>query len=302
MVTVMLVVLVVATVGGSYYMLDYALAPNPERQDTAKRFVQLYEEYSETKPWMDSLRNIHAFKDTFVVMPNGEKHHAYIICQQPQSRKTAITVHGWREQGIAMLMIARLYERMGYNVVVPDLHAHGLSEGDAVDMGWKDREDVLHWMTLFRADTMVVHGISMGAATTMNVSGETMPAGIRSMKFVEDCGYTSVWDEFCYELKQEFDLPAFPLLYTSSLLCRLHYGWSFQEAAPIKQIVKCKYPMLLIHGDNDDFVPSWMVHPLYEAKPEPKRLWVAKGSRHALSYKDYPEEYARRLKEFVSTK
>ena len=293
--------LLLTTIGSSYYMLDYALAPNSERQDTAKRFVQLFEEYPETRLWLDSLRNIHAFKDTFVVMQNGEKHHAYIIRQQPQSQKTAITIHGWREQGIAMLMIARLYERMGYNVVVPDLHAHGLSEGNAVSMGWKDREDVMHWMTLFRADTMVVHGISMGAATTMNVSGEEMPAGIRSMKFVEDCGYTSVWDEFTYELKEEFGLPDFPLLHTTSLLCRLHYGWSFQEAAPIKQIAKCKYPMLLIHGDNDDFVPSWMVHPLYEAKPQFKQLWITKGSQHAVSYQDHPGEYAARLRVFLQS-
>lgn len=296
-VAMMLVLMVVATIGGSYYMLDYALAPNPERQDTAARFERLYEEYPETRPWLDSLRSIRAFKDTFVVMPTGERHHAYIIRQQGRCDKTAVTVHGWRDQGISMLMIARLYERMGYNVVVPDLHAHGLSEGDAVGMGWQEREDVLHWMTVFRTDTMVLHGISMGAATTMNVSGEEMPKGIRRMRFVEDCGYTSVWDEFRYELKKEFGLPAFPLLHTTSLLCRLHYGWSFQEAAPIRQVARCRYPMLFIHGDNDDFVPSWMVHPLYEAKPESKRLWVTKGTQHAESYKDYPEEYEVRLTE-----
>lgn len=296
---VLFALLLLTTVGGSYYMLDYALAPHPERQDTARRFARLREEYPETGPWLDSLRSVRAFKDTFVVMPTGEKHHAYIIRRQPQGGKTAIAVHGWREQGIAMLMIARLYERMGYNVVVPDLHAHGLSEGDAVGMGWREREDVLQWMTLFRADTMVVHGISMGAATAMNVSGEKMPEGVRDMRFVEDCGYTSVWDEFRYELKAEFGLPAFPLLHTASLLCRLHYGWNFQEAAPVRLMARCSYPMLLIHGDNDGFVPSWMVHPLYEAKPGPKQLWVTEGSHHAASYRDYPEVYAARLKCFL---
>lgn len=291
-----LMTMVVATIGASYYMLDYALAPNPERQDTAQRFAQLFDEYPETKPWIDSLRANNALLDTFVMMPTGERHHAFVIHQQPLSHKTAVTIHGWREQGIAMLMIARLYDKMGYNVVIPDLHAHGLSEGDAVGMGWKDRLDVLHWMTLFRTDTMVVHGISMGAATTMNVSGEKMPEDIRCLKFIEDCGYTSVWDEFSHELSEEFGLPAFPLLYSTSLLCRLHYGWSFSEAAPIKQIAKCRYPMLLIHGDDDHFVPSWMVHPLYNAKPQPKQLWVTKGTQHALSYKDYRQEYAARLR------
>ena len=291
--------LLVATIGGSFYMADYALAPNPERHDTTQRFASLYENYPQTRLWVDTLRRQKVLRDTFVLMPSGEHHHGYLIGRHSAKGKTAVVVHGWRNQGIDILQIARLYQLMGYHVVVPDLHAHGLSEGDAITMGWNDRKDLLHWMELFRADTMVVHGISMGAATTMNVSGEKLPAGIRSMKFVEDCGYTSVWAEFTDQLDSQFGLPPFPLLYASSLLCQLKYGWNFLEAAPLKQIAKCRYPMLLIHGDADDFVPFWMVHLLYEAKPSPKQLWVTKDTRHALSYKDYPEEYEIRLRDFL---
>ena len=61
---------------------------------------------------------------------------------------------------------------------------------------------------------MVVHGVSMGAATTMMVSGEELPPYVKC--FVEDCGYTSVWDEFKGELKNQFGLPAFPLLDVAS--------------------------------------------------------------------------------------
>ena len=44
-------------------------------------------------------------------------------------------------------------------------------------MGWKDRWDVLQWMNIANeifgdSTQMVVHGISMGGATTMMVSGE----------------------------------------------------------------------------------------------------------------------------------
>ena len=295
----------VAVGGGSYYMLDYALAPAPDRQDTAMRFQRLFENYPETRLWIDSLRRASALCDTFAVMPEdgsgwaGERHHAFVIRQAPRSNKTAVVIHGWRDQAIGMMMIARLYEQMGYNVIVPDLHAHGLSEGEAIGMGWKERFDVLRWMSLFRTDTMVVHGISMGAATTMNVSGEPLPAGIRSVRFVEDCGYTSVWDEFHYKMNDDFGLSDFPLMYTSSLLCRLKYGWSFGEASPLSQVAKCPYPMLLIHGDSDDFVPFWMVRPLHDAKLSPRSLWITPGTRHAHSYKDYPEEYARRLSRFL---
>ena len=74
-----------------------------------------------------------------------------------------------------------------------------------------------------------------------------------------------MWDEFSGQLKEQFDLPEFPLLYTSSLLCRLINGWSFGEASPLNQVKKCRYPMFFIHGDSDTFVPTEMVYQLYEA-------------------------------------
>ena len=48
--------------------------------------------------------------------------------------------------------------------------------------------------------------------------------------------------------------------------------------------------MLFIHGDADDYVPTWMVYPLYEAKPGEKELWLVPGAGHAYSYRDNREE------------
>ena len=176
------------------------------------------------------------------------------------------------------------------------------AEGRAIRMGWLDRLDVLRWMevadTLFGGNTqMVVHGISMGAATTMMVAGESQRPYVKC--FVEDCGYTSVWDEFSNELKTSFELPAFPLMHTASWLCDLKYGWNFREASALAQVAKCELPMLFIHGDADDYVPTRMVYPLYGAKPGDKELWVVPGASHANSYRDNREEYTRRVGEFV---
>jgi fermentation-respiration switch protein FrsA (DUF1100 family) len=136
----------------------------------------------------------------------------------------------------------------------------------------------------------------------MCVAGEPLPKGVRQARFVEDCGYTSVWDEFRYELSEEFGLPSFPLLYATSLLCKLKYGWSFGEASPISKVQNCTRPVLFIHGDNDTFVPSRMVYPLYEAKSGDKSLWVTKGTAHAMSYSDYTEEYMARIRQFCNQK
>ena len=68
----------------------------------------------------------------------------------------------------------------------------------------------------------------------------------------------------------------------------------------MKQVAKCKKPMLFIHGDRDTYVRTDMVYPLYKAKSQPKQLWIAKGSKHAESYKDHRQEYTEVVKKFVS--
>jgi fermentation-respiration switch protein FrsA (DUF1100 family) len=296
---IVLVAIIIVTIGGSFYMLDYSLSPNPDRKDTALSFRQQFEKYPETRPWMDSLRQADALRDTFITMPNGERHHALYV--RNGGKKTALVIHGWRNNSINFLHLARLYEKeLGYNVVIPDVHAHGLSEGDMIQMGWLDRNDALHWLSVFNADTIAVHGVSMGAATAMMLSAETMPKGIKDIRFIEDCGYTSVWDEFAGELKNQFGLPEFPLMYTTSLLSKISNGWSFGEASAINQVKRCSYPILFIHGGSDTFVPTDMVYRLYKAKASKKKLWIANGAKHAESYKKHREKYVKQVKDFLN--
>ena len=296
-IALVLLLLLMTTIGGSYYMLSYSLAPDPERQDTAQCYKELFSDYPDLRPWVDSLRCLDALRDTMVTMPTGERHHALVIPSDGQ--KTAVVVHGWRDCSIDFLFLARIYEQAGYRVVLPDLHAHGLSEGDMIQMGWLDSRDIVHWMTIFQTDTMVVHGVSMGAATTMMTSAKALPKGVRDIRFVEDCGYTCVWDEFAGELKNQFGLPEFPLMYSTSMLCRLLNGWSFQEASAIGEVRKSPHPMLFIHGGSDTFVPTEMVYRLYDAKPAKKQLWIAEGAEHALSYKMHPQEYMQKIIAYI---
>lgn len=320
-----LVVLLLALTGASFYMLSYSLSPNPQRATENERMLREAEEtYPEIVPWIDSLKQAKALRDTFVVMPTGERHHAFFVYGPHPTVRTAVLVHGYHDCAMRMIQLGYVYHHLlGYNILLPDLHAHGQSEGDAVQMGWKDRLDILRWTaiadSLFGAynqwkisdsvvlarrtmhpetssTRMVVHGVSMGAATTMSLSGEATPSYIRG--FVEDCGYTSVWDEFSYELKEQFSLPSFPLMWSTSMLCDLRYGWSFGEASPLRQVAKCRKPMLFIHGMDDHYVPTRMVYPLYEAKRGEKMLYLAPGSQHAVSYRDHRKEYVAYVRAF----
>lgn len=300
----LLAVAVVALTGGSFYMLGYSLTPKDNKgKDIPGSYEYMHSKYPFITPWLDSLQTTGALRDTFIINRKGRQLHAMFASAAKPTDKTAVIVHGYTDNAIRMLMIGYLYNNdLNYNILLPDLQDNGLSEGPTIQMGWKDRLDVLNWMNIAndifgKRTQMVVHGISMGAATTMMVSGEAQQPFVKC--FVEDCGYTSVWDEFSFQLKDMFGLPEFPLMYTTSWLCNAKYGWNFQEASSLEQVKKCSLPMFFIHGDADTYVPTRMVYPLYEAKSEPKELWIVPGATHAMSYKDYPQEYTERVKKFV---
>ena len=299
-----LLLLVAASVGGGLYLLSYALKPDAvmaAKNASAREYIRT--EYPAVVPWLDSLERTGALRDTTIRGREGERLHALYAAAPRPTDRTAVIVHGYTDCAERMLMVGYLYNHdLGFNILLPDLYYHGRSEGRAIRMGWLDRLDVLRWMevadSLFGGHTqMVVHGISMGAATTMMLSGEEQRPYVKC--FVEDCGYTSVWEQFAKELGERFSLPTFPLLNVADALCRVKYDWSFREASALEQVKRCRLPMLFIHGDADDFVPTGMVYPLFEAKPGEKKLWVVPGAAHAMSYHDNPDEYTRRVAAFV---
>lgn len=267
-------------------MLGFSLRPEETmRAKNATAYEYMYAEYPFLRPWTDSLERAGALRDTVIVDPQGVRLHALYAAAPEPTDRTAVIVHGYTDCAVRMLMIGYLYNHdLRYNILLPDLHYHGRSEGRAIRMGWLDRLDVLRWMevanALFGGNTqMVVHGISMGAATTMMVAGEPQRPYVKC--FVEDCGYTSVWDVFSSELQLRFGLPEFPILYTASGVAKLRAGYTFGEASALRQVENCEKPMLFIHGTADDFIPYEMMDELYNAKPgDNKAELTADGAGH----------------------
>ena len=286
---------------------------NPNRETSHNpeiAYAQLFEELPPAKIWVEDLRSRSALRDTFIIAKDGRRLHAIYAAANQPTDKTAFIIHGWTDSAVRMMRYGYMFQHdLGYNMFLPDLNGHGLSEGEYAQMGWLDRLDVIEWLDVANdifapkdslgnkiSDTqMVIHGTSMGAATAMCVSGEPQKPFVKA--YVEDCGYTSVFDEVSGDQHEQSLMQlVIPL---ASWWCGIRHGWTFREAAPLEMVKKSHLPMFFIHGDKDTFVPTWMVHPLYEAKPDPKEIWLAPGSEHACSYFDYPAEYTQRVQFFL---
>jgi fermentation-respiration switch protein FrsA (DUF1100 family) len=239
--------------------------------------------------------------DVFLHSFDGLNLHACRFVPHPDGHRWVVLLHGYMDDASKMFYYASVFAKRNYNALVPNLRGAGRSEGDYIGMGWNDRLDVVGWINqLVELDPdakIVIFGISMGGATAMMTAGEKLPVNVSCV--VEDCGYTSAADEFTHELRNLFRLPAFPILRLADRITRSRAGYGIYEASAIEQVKKAKVPILFIHGDNDTFVPTHMVHKVYEAAAGEKELLLVKKAAHAASSIVDPELYFSTIFRFL---
>lgn len=286
--------IVVVLIGAGNYFYNYAVVPSE------KDFLSSGNtEVSDSQKWFDNKEN----RTTWQLKASDGLKLSAIYLPAENAKKTAIIAHGYMGNAEDMADYAKIYHDLGYNVLTPDARGHGKSAGDYIGFGWDERKDYQQWIQQVLkkngADQdIVLHGISMGAATVMMTSGEKLPQQVKAI--VEDCGYTSANAELSYQLKDMFNLPAFPLIPVTSLVTKVRAGYFFGEADALKQLAKNERPMLFIHGDADKFVPFSMLDQNYQATKGPKEKYVVKGAAHAQAFSKNPEKYQATVAEFLT--
>lgn len=66
----------------------------------------------------------------------------------------------------------------------------------------------------------------------------------------------------------------------------------------MEAVKQCTVPVILFHGESDDFVPCEMSRINYDACATRKMLVTVPGAGHGLSYPMAPETYLDALREF----
>lgn len=227
---------------------------------------------------------------------------AHVLEPEKSNGKIILACHGARSCGIGefAFMSDYLYKN-GYTVVMPDHRGCGESDGKFMGYGTHESRDTFLWLdyTKKRFPDMPIFllGVSMGSATVMMMSDKLAKEN-RVKGIVADCGYTSAWDEFAYQIKTSFHLPPFPILHICNLYSRIFAGYSFKDASPLNAVKNAKKPILFIHGGKDDFVPFFMRDELFDACASEKYKFTADEAVHARSYYTDSRGYEKAIEKF----
>ena len=286
---------------GTYF---YKVAISRQRKDFLKGNADLStdtpnETWTSCKEWI----NNQTCKKVNITAYEGLVLCGHYISAAVPTLNTVVLIHGYTGKGLDMASFAKYYyEELGFNILMPDCRGHGESQGNYIGFGWHDRIDILNWINYIikrngKESKIVLHGISMGGGTVLMTSGEKLPSNVKFI--VSDCAYTSVKDILGYQMRRMYKLPKFPLLQVTSLICKLRSGYFFSEASAIKQVQKSKTPILFIHGNEDNFVPTNMVHELFKAAKCEKQLLIVDKARHGDCYWIDTKSYKQYVSDFV---
>ncbi len=211
-----------------------------------------------------------------------------------------IIFHGYRSRAEndcgGGFMLSREF---GHNVLLPDHRAHGKSEGNVITFGIKERYDCLQWIEYlterFDDVKIFITGVSMGAATVLMASDLELPKNVKGV--IADCSYSSPKEIILLESKK-MGFPqkiAEPFIALSS---RIFAGFNWTETSPEQAVKNAKVPILIIHGEDDRFVPCDMCYPIYNACRGHKKLFTVKDAGHGLSFIVDKEGYKKAVNDF----
>ena len=298
----------VATVFAANKILDKLVHEHLHREGIAvikrKLMTKKNREDFDSNPEVNLGRLFHASTpqtNVSIINSEGKNINALLYRQESENEKYVIIVHGYRASVKSVSYLSKRYFDEGYNVLVPYLRAHLGSDYDYCTMGWRERFDIVDWIGYINNTQtnakIVLHGVSMGAATVMMTTGERLPKNV--ICAIEDCGYTSVYDAYSYNIPKMMHLPAFPSIDIFRNAIKKRVGFDIKEASALKQVKKSKTPILFIHGDEDTVVPVSMAKKLYATANCEKELLVTKGANHEMSALMYPDLYWGKVWKFI---
>jgi alpha-beta hydrolase superfamily lysophospholipase len=215
--------------------------------------------------------------------------------------KTVLLIHGYTACKDDMLAHAAFLHEAGYSLFLFDLRACGDSEGTAVTLGGREREDVQAAIAYLASRDDVdaggigVLGLSLGGALAILAACDS-PL-VRAV--VAESAFRSIRSAVRQNFRRFTRLPSFPWAEMTTRLTEWRYRVSALRVAPERDVMRLeRCALLLIHAEDDRVISVRDAAAIFERAPEPKEFWRIPSAEHAMALGALPQEYAHRVVAF----
>lgn len=274
---IIVVLLVLVSVGYALFYIGICRFPKDPPVKASKKMERYAQLISDGGEWFRS----RSPENVSVSASDGTR-LAGLYLEHPHAKGTIIMVHGFRSDPFYDFSRAfECYYSQGYSLLAVYQRAHGLSGGEYISFGIKERFDCRDWAKYIYdrfgpEHDIFLSGLSMGASTVLMACGTGLPSTVRGI--VAYCGFTSPYAEFREILKHKFHLPEHPFLDIAQTFCRIMAGFSFKEYSTVDAMKENSIPILFIHGEADSLVPSKFTRENYDACAGEKVLVLVPGA------------------------
>ena len=298
-----LFIIVLILFGGAYFAYRMAFfSPAQNREKVPTLDGTQYEPYREMIDDMFSKLLARPYEEVYLTSHDGLRLFGRYY-HVDDGAPLAIGFHGYRSSyltdfcGGSDLCISN-----GQNLLLIDQRAQGRSEGKTISFGIQERKDLQNWINYglerFGPDKKIIlYGVSMGGATVLMASGEALPSNVKGI--VADCPY-AVPEQIIADVGKKMHYPAAFTRPFSRLGARIFGGFDLNETDAIRAVKKTNIPILIIHGEEDRFVPASMSKQIHTANPTMVHYVTFPGAGHAMSYLVDKERYWNVVKEFMT--
>ena len=212
-----------------------------------------------------------------------------------------IMVHGWRSTAEHDFGGGhKLARALGHNILLVDQRAHGGSGGNTLSFGIREKYDLADWVAYAAArwprSPILLTGISMGAATVLMAAALPLPPQVVGV--MADCPYSSpaaIIRKVCGDRR----IPGWLGMPFLRLGARLFGGFSLRNGGAVEAVANTRLPILLVHGEADDFVPCEMSREIAAACVSPLTLFTVPGAGHGGSFLVDKEGYKQAVETFL---
>jgi uncharacterized protein len=240
-----------------------------------------------------------------VIFPSrdGTRLSGWYIAANRSPAPAVVLSHGHGRSRAELLPHANFLHNAGYAVFAFDYRHRGQSEGASVTMGLGEQQDLLgaiDWLVRQQevdAGRIAVSALSMGSVVALLVAAQDD----RVRAVVAECPYADEQAIMTRALKHYYNLPPFPVAYLARWLLERRIGLSTVGARPLPRVESIRpRPLFFIADEADTVVGPEEARKLFDASGEPKRFWLISGADHSRGWQAAPEEYERRVLEFLN--